>query len=130
MSALGQKRTWREVAALAEQHIALTAQGHDIEACRSYIAYWMGSATWQQMPGAVRDSIIRTMPKVAAEWRLMYALPDVQKRTWPVYSIHRLSAGGRNDGSKISATLGFALNLYASPIWSIACSKRQISTPP
>jgi hypothetical protein len=33
-----------------------------------------------------------------------------------VYSTHRLSAGGRNDESKISATLGFALNLYASPI--------------
>jgi pimeloyl-ACP methyl ester carboxylesterase len=67
---------WREVAALADQHIALTAQGHDIEASRAFIAYWMGSAAWQQMPNAVRDSIIRTTPKVAAEWRLMFALPD------------------------------------------------------
>ena len=68
---------WREVAALAEQHIALTAQGHDIEASRAFIAYWMESAAWQQMPDAVRDSIIRTMPKVAAEWRLMFALPTI-----------------------------------------------------
>src|SRR5262249_60023903 len=57
-------------------HIALTAQGHDIEASRAFITYWMGSAAWQQMPAAVRDSIIRTMPKVAAEWRLMFALHD------------------------------------------------------
>src|SRR5262245_24645521 len=42
----------------------------------------------------------------------------------------RSPARGRNDESKISATLGFILNLYVSPIWSIACSKRPISTPP
>ena len=36
----------------------------------------MGSAAWQQMPEAMRDSIVQTIPKVAAEWRLMFAVHD------------------------------------------------------
>src|SRR5262245_20618757 len=44
--------------------------------------------------------------------------------------VDRSPARGRNDESKISATLGLILNSYVSPIWSIACSKRPISTPP
>src|SRR5262249_51326224 len=86
---------WREVAALAEQHIALTAQGHDIEASRAFITYWMGSAAWQQMPAAVRDSIIRTMPKVAAEWRLMFALHDDLDTIAGIEAPTLLICGGR-----------------------------------
>ena len=86
---------WREVAALAEQHIALTAQGHDIEASRAFITYWMGSAAWQQMPTAVRDSVIRTMPKVAAEWRLMFALHDDLDTIAGIHAPTLLICGGR-----------------------------------
>jgi pimeloyl-ACP methyl ester carboxylesterase len=86
---------WREVAALAEQHIALTAQGHDIEASRAFIAYWMGPAAWQQMPDAARDSITRTMPKVAAEWRLMFALCDDIDTIARIHVPTLLICGGR-----------------------------------
>ena len=86
---------WREVAALAQQHIALTAQGHDIEASRAFITYWMGSAAWQQMPDAVRDSTIRTMPKVAAEWRLMFALHDNLDTIAGIHAPTLLICGGR-----------------------------------
>ena len=86
---------WREVAALAEQHIALTAQGHDIEASRAFITYWMGSAAWQQMPEVMRDSIVQTIPKVAAEWRLMFALHDDLDTIAGIHTPTLLICGGR-----------------------------------
>jgi pimeloyl-ACP methyl ester carboxylesterase len=86
---------WREVAALAEQHIALTAQGHDIEAARAFITYWMGSAAWQQMPEAMRDSIVQTRPQVAAEWRLMFALHDDLDTIAGIHTPTLLICGGR-----------------------------------
>ena len=33
----------------------------------------MGHLAWQQMAEAARDSVVRTMPKVAAEWQLIFA---------------------------------------------------------
>jgi lipase len=86
---------WREVAALAEQHTALTAQGHDIEASRAFITYWMGSAAWQQMPEAMRDSIVQTIPKVAAEWRLMFVLHNDLDTIAGIHTPTLLICGGR-----------------------------------
>jgi lipase len=62
---------WREVAALAEHHLALVAEGQDAAAAEAFITYWMGPGGWQQMPDAARDGAVRSAAKVAAEWRLM-----------------------------------------------------------
>jgi pimeloyl-ACP methyl ester carboxylesterase len=64
---------WREVAALAERHLALVGEGRDAAAAEAFITYWMGPKAWLQMPDAARDSAARTAAKVAAEWRLMLA---------------------------------------------------------
>jgi pimeloyl-ACP methyl ester carboxylesterase len=64
---------WREIAALAECHLALVGAGRDAEAAEAFTTYWMGHLAWQQMAEAARDSVVRTMPKVAAEWQLMFA---------------------------------------------------------
>jgi pimeloyl-ACP methyl ester carboxylesterase len=67
---------WREIAALAGRHLALVGAGRDAEAAEAFTTYWMGRLAWQQMGEAARDSVIRTMPKVAAEWQLMLAAED------------------------------------------------------
>jgi pimeloyl-ACP methyl ester carboxylesterase len=68
---------WREIAALAERHLALVDAGRDAEAAEAFTTYWMGRPAWHQMAEAApRDSIVRTMPKVAAEWQLMLATED------------------------------------------------------
>jgi pimeloyl-ACP methyl ester carboxylesterase len=67
---------WREIAALAERHLALAGEERDAEAAEAFTTYWMGRSAWQQMPEAARVSIVRAMPKVAAEWQLMFAAED------------------------------------------------------
>jgi pimeloyl-ACP methyl ester carboxylesterase len=70
---------WREIAALAERHVALVSEGRDAEAAEAFTRYWMGRAAWQRMAEAARAGIARTMPKVAAEWQLMLAAePDLE----------------------------------------------------
>jgi pimeloyl-ACP methyl ester carboxylesterase len=64
---------WREVAALADRHLALVGEGRDAAAAEAFITYWMGPNAWLQMPDSARESAVRTAAKVAAEWRLMLA---------------------------------------------------------
>ena len=67
---------WREIAALAERHLALVREGRDAAAAEAFVTYWSGPKAWQQMPDAARDSAVRSAAKVAAEWLLMFALED------------------------------------------------------
>jgi lipase len=64
---------WREIAVLAERHLALVGGGRDASAAEAFVAYWTGPKAWLRMPDAARDSAVRTAAKVAAEWRLMLA---------------------------------------------------------
>jgi pimeloyl-ACP methyl ester carboxylesterase len=67
---------WREIAALAERHLALVGEGRDAAAAEAFVTYWTGPKAWQQMPDAARDSAVRSAAKVAAEWLLMFAAED------------------------------------------------------
>jgi pimeloyl-ACP methyl ester carboxylesterase len=67
---------WREIAALAGRHLALVEAGRDAEAAEAFTTYWMGRLAWQRMAEPARGSVVRTMPKVAAEWQLMLAADD------------------------------------------------------
>ena len=67
---------WREIAALAERHLALVGEGKDAAAAEAFVTYWTGPKAWQQMPDTARDNAVRTAAKVAAEWRLMFAAED------------------------------------------------------
>lgn len=64
---------WREIAALAQRHVALVSQGLDAAAAEAFVTYWTGSKAWQRIPDAARDTAVRSAVKVAAEWRLMFA---------------------------------------------------------
>jgi pimeloyl-ACP methyl ester carboxylesterase len=86
---------WREIAALAERHLALVGEGRDAEAAEAFLTYWAGPKAWQQMPDAARDSAVRTAAKVAAEWRLMFAAEDDLDAVAGIGAPMLLICGGR-----------------------------------
>jgi pimeloyl-ACP methyl ester carboxylesterase len=86
---------WREIAALAEGHLALVGEGRDTAAAEAFISYWTGPKAWQQMPDAARDSAVRTAAKVAAEWRLMFAAEDDRDAIAGIGAPTLLICGGR-----------------------------------
>jgi pimeloyl-ACP methyl ester carboxylesterase len=55
----------------------------------------MGRAAWQQIPEPARDSIVRSMPKVAAEWQLMLAAEDDLGAVAQIDAPTLLICGGR-----------------------------------
>ena len=67
----GDTAAWAEIEDLALRHIALVMHGHLADAAQLFMTYWVGAKAWQAMPEPRRNSIIETMPKVAAEWRLI-----------------------------------------------------------
>jgi pimeloyl-ACP methyl ester carboxylesterase len=86
---------WREIAALAARHISFVAEGRDMAAAEAFITYWMGQAAWQQMPEATRDSVVRTMPKVSAEWGLLFGAEDDLDAIANIGASTLLVCGGR-----------------------------------
>ena len=86
---------WREIAALAERHLALVGEGRDAAAAEAFIAYWMGAEAWRRLPEAARDTAVRTAAKVAAEWRLMFAVEDDLEAIAGIEASTLLVCGGR-----------------------------------
>jgi pimeloyl-ACP methyl ester carboxylesterase len=86
---------WREIAALAERHLALVGEGRNAAAAEAFVTYWTGPKAWQQMPDAARDNAVRTAAKVAAEWRLMFAAEDDRDAIAGVGAPTLLICGGR-----------------------------------
>jgi pimeloyl-ACP methyl ester carboxylesterase len=86
---------WDEIAALAERHLALVSEGRDAAAAEAFITYWTGPKVWQQMSDAARDSATRSAVKVAAEWRLMFALEADPDATAGIEAPTLLVCGGR-----------------------------------
>lgn len=71
LRAHGETEAWNEIRQVAEQHIELVEQ-KDLRTCADkFMGYWIGAQMWQLMPPQMRDPIIETMPKIAAEWRMM-----------------------------------------------------------
>jgi len=86
---------WREIAALAERHLALVGEGRDAAAAEAFVTYWTGPKAWQQMPDTARDSAVRSAVKVAAEWRLMFASEDDLDAIAGIKAPTLLICGGR-----------------------------------
>jgi pimeloyl-ACP methyl ester carboxylesterase len=65
--------TWREIAHIAHRHINFVAAGRDVEAAEAFVGYWVGYGAFGHLPEPMRAAVIAAMPKVAAEWQLMFA---------------------------------------------------------
>ncbi len=73
---LGEEAAWREIESVATRHIALV-DACDLGACADhFLGYWIGLDAWRAMPGDLRARITRTMPKIAQEWRMVFAATD------------------------------------------------------
>jgi pimeloyl-ACP methyl ester carboxylesterase len=74
---LGEQAAWREIESVAARHIALAGTG-DLAACADhFLGYWIGLDAWRAMPPDVRERITQTMPKIAQEWRMVFAQTDL-----------------------------------------------------
>jgi len=51
---------WREIAALAERHLALVGEGRDAAAAEAFVTYWTGPKAWHQMP--IRPATVPSAP--------------------------------------------------------------------
>ena len=61
-----------EIEAVASRHLELVAEG-DLHACAAhFMGYWIGAETWAGMPADTRARLTATMPKIAAEFRLLF----------------------------------------------------------
>ena len=73
---LGEAAAWREIEAVGARHVALADAG-DLAACADhFLGYWIGLDPWRAMPADARARIVQTMPKIAQEWRMVFAVTD------------------------------------------------------
>src|SRR5262249_28236195 len=61
-----------EIEAVASRHLELVADGDLRAAADHFMGYWIGRATWAAMATDTRARLIATMPKIAAEFRLLF----------------------------------------------------------
>ena len=73
---LGEDRLWEEMADVARRHVDLVDEDRGTAAADVFMGYWVGSREWDRMPDAMREQIIRTMPKIAAEWEIMFSAKE------------------------------------------------------
>ena len=74
---LGEHAAWREIESVATRHVALADAG-DLDACADhFLGYWIGLDAWRAMPPDLRARITQTMPKIAQEWRMVFAATDL-----------------------------------------------------
>ena len=72
----GESRLWREMEDVARRHVDLVAEERNAAAADAFMGYWIGAEPWNRMSDAMREQIIGTMPKIAAEWEIMFASED------------------------------------------------------
>jgi pimeloyl-ACP methyl ester carboxylesterase len=65
-----------QIEAVAGRHLELVLEG-DLEAgAAHFMGYWIGPEAWAAMPAETRARIVRTMPKIAAEFRTLFRHPE------------------------------------------------------
>ncbi|MEJ2119328.1 MAG: alpha/beta fold hydrolase [Alphaproteobacteria bacterium] len=74
------RELWAEIEMLARRHIDFVGQNRDEDAAAAFVAYWSGPHVWRDLAVPMRKIIIESMPRVAAEWRLMLDAPEIVAR--------------------------------------------------
>jgi pimeloyl-ACP methyl ester carboxylesterase len=65
---------WRTVSRLADKIISADAAGRFERAAHHYMSFWLGRLRWTFAPRKFRQSVIRTISKVAIEFSKIYEL--------------------------------------------------------
>jgi lipase len=80
----GERVAWSEIERVAKRHIALAESG-DLAGCAEhFLGYWSALEAWRQMPAEQRARIVQTMPKIAQEWRMVFALTGTYEALAPL----------------------------------------------
>src|SRR5262245_9556127 len=61
-----------EIEAVASRHLELVAEGDVHASAAHFMGYWIGAETWAGMSADTRARLTATMPKIAAEFRLIF----------------------------------------------------------
>lgn len=64
---------WDEIAAVATRHICLVEAGDLAGAAVAFLDYWVAKGALRTLPEELQHYIVRSMGKVAAEWRMTFA---------------------------------------------------------
>lgn len=76
----GYKTEWEEISRIGRQCIAACEKGNSERAANIFMGYWLGTLKWRLSPGHLKAEVIRTMPKVAYEFRGMFEFaPDIER---------------------------------------------------
>ena len=61
-----------EIEAVASRHLELVAEGNLAACAAHFMGYWIGDRSWAAMSPDTRARLTATMPKIAAEFRLLF----------------------------------------------------------
>ena len=64
--------TWQEIVMLARRHIDLVGVERDADAAAAFVGFWTSAGFWTRLIEPMRALVIGSMPRVAAEWQLMF----------------------------------------------------------
>lgn len=76
-------REWKRISAVARAVIAACAAGKPKKAANGYMGFWIGPLKWRLSPSRFRNEVVRTVPKVAHEFTMMFennGVPDDYSR--------------------------------------------------
>ncbi len=65
---------WRTISGVARRCIDGVKAGHRRRAANAYMGFWMGPLKWRLAPRRLRREVMRTVHKVAAEFRGMFEI--------------------------------------------------------
>jgi pimeloyl-ACP methyl ester carboxylesterase len=67
------QREWRTISAVARKCIERSARGRPKQAANAYMGFWLGPLKWRLSPRRFRQEVVRTVHKVAHEFRGVFA---------------------------------------------------------
>ena len=68
----GSAAEWEEVSGVARGHMERVRAGDLAGAAAVFFGHWLGEAAWRAVAGPQREALLACMPKVAAEWSLLF----------------------------------------------------------
>jgi pimeloyl-ACP methyl ester carboxylesterase len=66
---------WAEIEAMGRKVLGAVAEGHDREAAKAFMTYWLGRLRWWLAPDKFKIAIANTIPKVALEFGIAIDAP-------------------------------------------------------
>ncbi|MCU7844454.1 MAG: alpha/beta hydrolase [Candidatus Thiodiazotropha sp. (ex Monitilora ramsayi)] len=90
------QREWEQVCNVAEKIIHLDATGQPKRAADQYMRFWLGRIQWAFAPRRFKSNVIKTIPKVAYEFSLVFTLPDVSGQLTELNLPTTLVSGNRS----------------------------------